>query len=74
MGAVYAIEADYPYGSPADSWADLAHAILESGESPTTFEDFEAMGRAWAARAVLLAGGERRRSDSGRHEDTLPWR
>ena len=58
MAAVYEIEAGYAYGTQADSWADLAEALAEWVERPLSYDDFEEQGRSFAARAVLLAGGE----------------
>lgn len=54
----YGLEAGAPVGTAADSWADFAKALGEWVESPSTLDDFESEARAFAARAVLLAGGE----------------
>ncbi len=59
----YVLQSDSIAGFPADSWTDFAELLsrwLEEG--PTLdFEEFDRQSRAFAARAVMIAGGERRR-------------
>ena len=58
MAAVYRLETEEPYGTNADSWADLTQALAEWVETPMGLDEAEERARAFAARAVLLAGGE----------------
>ena len=58
MAAAYRLEAEEPYGSNADSWADLTQALAEWVETPMGLDESEERARAFAARAGLLAGGE----------------
>ncbi len=57
----YAIKADHAIGTDADSWMEFAELLndwLDNGPSLDP-DDFFEDSRAFAARAVLLAGGER---------------
>ena len=54
----YIIESDAIQGSPADSWADFAEQLASWIETSQEEGEFEASARAFAARAVMLAGGE----------------
>ena len=65
MTAVYRLEAEEPYGTNADSWADLTQALAEWVETPMGLDEAEERARAFAARAVLLAGGEATRLHKG---------
>ena len=58
MAAAYRLEAEAPYGTAADSWADFSQALAEWVETPMGLDEAEEQARAFAARAVLLAGGE----------------
>lgn len=54
----YEIEADFPFGTDADDWRTFAEAILDWCDERLTEEEVERDGERFAARAVLLAGGE----------------
>lgn len=56
---VYELDAESAWGTPADSWAELADAIVDFRSLNLGLAEAERMGRSLAARAVLLAGGER---------------
>ncbi len=59
MTKQYTIESDAIAGTNADSWTDFAELLswwLEEGPS-LDFEEFDRRSRAFAARAVTLAGG-----------------
>lgn len=61
----YELEADSIMGTNADTWTDFAEQLaawLEEGPS-LDFETFEEQSRAFAVRAVMIAGGTRRRID-----------
>lgn len=60
-GYAYEIDAESAWGTPADSWAELADAILDFRSLSLSLDEAERIGRSLAARAVLLAGGERTR-------------
>lgn len=58
----YELEADSIMGTDADTWTDFAEQLtawLEEGPS-LDLETFEEQSRAFAARAVMIACGERR--------------
>lgn len=62
MEYIYGIESESIVGTGADSWAEFAeqlNAWLEKG-SALGEDEFAEQGRAFAARAVMIAGGERR--------------
>lgn len=54
----YVLDAGAPVGTPADSWLEFAEMLAEWVSKPVELEVFEEEARAFAARAVLLAGGE----------------
>lgn len=61
----YELEADSIMGTNADTWTDFAEQLaawLEEDPS-LDLETFEEQSRAFAARAVMIAGGTRRRID-----------
>ena len=61
----YELEAGSIMGTNADTWTDFAEQLaawLEEGPS-LDLETFEEQSRAFAARAVMIAGGTRRRID-----------
>lgn len=61
----YELESDSIMGTNADTWTDFAEQLaawLEEGPS-LDLETFEEQSRAFAARAVMIAGGTRRRID-----------
>ena len=63
METIYQIESDAIAGTSADTWTDFAELLdewLEKGPS-LDLEEFEEQSRALAARAVMIAGGEKRR-------------
>lgn len=56
----YTIKSDYVIGTEADSWTEFVELLndwLDKGPSLDP-DDFFEVSRAFAARAVLLAGGE----------------
>lgn len=58
----YELETDSIMGANADTWTDFAEQLtawLEEGPS-LDLETFDEQSRAFAARAVVIAGGERR--------------
>ncbi len=63
MSKEYIIESDAIAGTNADSWSDFAELLsqwLEEGPS-LDFEEFDRQSRAFAARAVMIAGGTSRK-------------
>ncbi len=59
----YEIESECIVGTNADSWTEFAEQLTDwlAQNSTLALEDFEAQGRAFAARAVMIAGGEKSR-------------
>ncbi len=54
----FEIEADHPFGTDADDWRTFAEALLDWCDEPLTEAEMERDAARFAARAVLLAGGE----------------
>lgn len=58
-GDIFSIESDRVEGSPADDWRTFAESILKWCDEPMDESESSKMAEAFAARAVLMAGGRR---------------
>lgn len=59
IGDVFSIESPCVEGSPADDWRTFAESILKWCDEPMDESESSRMAEAFAARAVLMAGGRR---------------